>query len=71
MEIFVLIGILAIFGGLYHEAMPDGFLNWLFQERPCWHFWHPGSGVIGGVILGVLLTIIGTLVFLLTYWWTT
>lgn len=73
MEIFALIGILLVLGGIYHEAkkaMPHGFLNWLLQERPCWHFWHPGSGIVGGALAGVLLTMVGVLVFLLTYWWT-
>lgn len=73
MEIFVLIGVLAIIGGLYYEFQDWRnwrFWNWLFEERPWWQFWHPNSGIAGGAIMGI---VIGLLVFvpILFGWWLT
>lgn len=28
------------------------------HTQPCWKFWHPGSGVVGGLITSVLLLVI-------------
>ena len=33
-------------------------------ECPCWHFWNPLSGPIGGCILGLILSIIAISLYL-------
>lgn len=71
MEIFVLIGALLILGGLYHGLKgwrEWQFWNWLFQEPPWWHFWHPGSGWMGGSLAAAILSLF-VLGFLSYHWW--
>jgi len=36
------------------------FDAWLMRQKdcPCWHFWNPLSGLIGGLIFAVILNVL-------------
>jgi len=38
--------------------MNKRLLNWLCEERPWYHFWHPQSGLFGGIIIGIIIGVL-------------
>jgi len=43
--------------------MNKRLLNWLCEECPFYHFWHPQSGLFGGIVMGIIIGMLIVFVF--------